>query len=221
MRQIGELPPLSEKTITSEETIHQRQEMLMAVDEGLGKIVAAIEALGELDNTIVVVTSDHGFWYGEHGLSNERRLAYEEALRIPMMIRYPAKITAGSRPGETVLSLDIAPTMLEFAGATVPENLHGRSLLPVLDDTVSDWRSSFLIEYYSDTVFERIVTMGYKAVRTDQYKYIQYVDLEGMNELYDLAQDPYELTNVIDDERYENVLLEMQAELVRLLEITS
>ena len=221
MRQIGELPPLSEKTITSEETIHQRQEMLMAVDEGLGKIVAAIEALGELDNTIVVVTSDHGFWYGEHGLSNERRLAYEEALRIPMMIRYPAKITAGSRPGETVLSLDIAPTMLEFAGATVPENLHGRSLLPVFDDTVSDWRSSFLIEYYSDTVFERIVTMGYKAVRTDQYKYIQYVDLEGMNELYDLAQDPYELKNVIDDERYAEALREMQAELARLLEITS
>jgi N-acetylglucosamine-6-sulfatase len=221
MRQIGELPPLSEKTITSEETIHQRQEMLMAVDEGLGKIVAAIEALGELDNTIVVVTSDHGFWYGEHGLSNERRLAYEEALRIPMMIRYPAKITAGSRPGETVLSLDIAPTMLEFAGATVPENLHGRSLLPVLDDTVSDWRSSFLIEYYSDTVFERIVTMGYKAVRTDQYKYIQYVDLEGMNELYDLAHDPYELKNVIDDERYAQALREMQAELARLLEITS
>jgi N-acetylglucosamine-6-sulfatase len=221
MRQIGEMPPLSAETITSEDTIHQRQEMLMAVDEGLGQIIAAIDTMGELDNTIVVVTSDHGYWYGEHGLSAERRLAYEEALRIPMMIRYPAKIAAGSRPGETVLSLDIAPTMLEFAGAPVPENLHGMSLLPVLNEAASEWRSSFLIEYYSDTVFERIVTMGYKAVRTDQYKYIQYVDLEGMNELYDLAQDPYELTNVIDDKRYENVLLEMQAELARLLEITS
>jgi N-acetylglucosamine-6-sulfatase len=215
------LPPLGEETITSEDTIHQRQEMLMAVDEGLGRIVAAIDALGELDNTVVVVTSDHGYWYGEHGLSAERRLAYEEALRIPMMIRYPAKITAGSRPGETVLSLDIAPTMLEFAGVPVPANLHGLSLLPVVENTVSDWRSSFLIEYYSDTVFTRIVTMGYKAVRTDQYKYIQYVDLEGMDELYDLAQDPYELINVIDNERYEKTLQEMRTELARLLEITS
>ena len=221
MRQIGELPALGEETITSEDTIHQRQEMLMAVDEGLGRIIAAIDALGELDNTVVVVTSDHGYWYGEHGLSAERRLAYEEALRIPMMIRYPAKISAGSRPSETVLSLDIAPTMLEFAGVPVPPNLHGLSLLPVVENTVSDWRSSFLIEYYSDTVFTRIVKMGYKAVRTDQYKYIQYVDLEGMNELYDLAQDPYELKNVIDDERYEKTLQEMQAELARLLEITS
>jgi len=221
MRQIGDLPPLGEETITSEETVHQRQEMLLAVDEGLGRIVDAIDALGELDNTIIVVTSDHGFWYGEHGLSNERRLAYEEALRIPLLIRYPAMITAGTRPSETVLSLDIAPTMLEIAGAPVPGNLHGMSLLPVFDETVTDWRSSFLIEYYSDTVFERIVTMGYKAVRTDQYKYIQYVDLEGMNELYDLSQDPYELTNVIDDERYEKALHKMQAELHRLLEITS
>jgi N-acetylglucosamine-6-sulfatase len=168
-----------------------------------------------------VVTSDHGYWYGEHGLSAERRLAYEEALRIPMMIRYPAKISAGSRPSETVLSLDIAPTMLEFAGVPVPGNLHGASLLPVIDNTVTDWRSSFLIEYYSDTVFERIMAMGYKAVRTDKYKYIQYVDLEGMNEFYDLANDPYELENVIGDERYQTALEEMQAELKRLLEITS
>ncbi len=221
MRQIGDLPPLGEATITSEETIHQRQEMLMAVDEGLGQIVAAIDALGELDNTVVVVTSDHGFWYGEHGLSNERRLAYEEALRIPMMIRYPAKITAGTRSDEMVLSLDIAPTMLEFAGAPVPDNLHGRSLLPVIDNTVTDWRSSFLIEYYSDTVFERIVTMGYKAVRTDRYKYIQYMDLEDMDELYDLADDPFELKNVVDDARYEEALRAMQAELARLLKLTS
>lgn len=192
----------------------------MAVDEGLGQIVAAIDALGELDNTVVVVTSDHGFWYGEHGLSNERRLAYEEALRIPMMIRYPAKIAAGTRPDEMVLSLDIAPTMLEFAGVPVPDNLHGRSLLPVIDSTVTDWRSSFLIEYYSDTVFERIVTMGYKAVRTDRYKYIQYIDLEDMDELYDLADDPFELKNVINDERYEEALRAMQAELARLLKLT-
>jgi N-acetylglucosamine-6-sulfatase len=221
MRQIGDLPPLGVATITPEETIHQRQEMLLAVDESLGKIVSAIDALGELDNTIIVVTSDHGFWYGEHGLSNERRLAYEEALRIPLMIRYPQKIAAGLRPDQMVLSIDIAPTMLDLAGASPPENLHGMSLAPILSGGSPEWRSSFLVEYYSDTVFERIFKMGYKAVRTDRYKYIQYVDIDDANELYDLAADPYELRNVINDPRYADTLSEMQLELQRLLDATS
>jgi N-acetylglucosamine-6-sulfatase len=221
MRQIGDLPPLGPGTMTAEKTIHERQEMLLAVDDSLGRIMALLDERGVLDDTIIVVTSDHGFWYGEHGLSNERRLAYEEALRIPLMIRYPARIRAGLRPGQMALSLDLAPTMLELAGAPVPARLHGRSLVPVLDGGNPDWRESFLVEYWSDSVFERMDHMGYKAVRTDRYKYIQYVDLDGMNELYDLATDPYELHNVIDEPRYADVLPRLQAELNRLLEETS
>jgi len=221
MRQIGDLPPLGVETITPEETIHQRQEMLLAVDDGLGSVIAAVEALGELDNTIIVVTSDHGFWYGEHGLSNERRLAYEEGLRIPLMIRYPNGIEAGIRPSQMALSIDLAPTLLDFAGTVPSGELHGVSLRSVLDGVATDWRSSFLVEYYSDTVFERIYKMGYKAVRTENYKYIQYVDLENMNELYDLSADPYELKNVINEPKYSQVLTDMQAELRRLLDATS
>ena len=221
MRQIGDLAPLGPDTVTPEQTIHQRQEMLLGVDESLGRIMAAIDTMGELDNTIVVVTSDHGYWYGEHGLSAERRLAYEEALRIPLMIRYPNRVPAGMRPGQMALSIDIAPTMLELAGAEAPAGLHGRSLAPILDGKAPDWRDSFLIEYYSDTVFERIYLMGYKAVRTNRMKYIRYEDLGGMDELYDIASDPYEIRNVIDDPRYADELAELQAELERLLEITS
>ena len=221
MRQIGDLPPLGPGTVTPEQTIHERQEMLLGVDESLGRIMAAIDAMGDLDNTIVVVTSDHGYWYGEHGLSAERRLAYEEALRIPMMIRYPGRVAAGMRPDQMVLSIDIAPTMLDLAGAAAPAGLHGRSLAPILEGDNPDWRDSFLIEYYSDTVFERIYLMGYKAVRTNRMKYIRYEDLDGMDELYDIASDPYEMRNVIDDPRYADELEEMQAELERLLEITS
>ena len=207
--------------MTPANTIHERQEMLLAVDEGLGDIMSLLDARGELDNTIIVVTSDHGFWYGEHGLSNERRLAYEEALRIPLMIRYPDRIDPGQRPGQVVLSLDLAPTLLDLAGAPVPDELHGMSLAPILDGETPEWRTSFLVEYWSDTVFERMDHMGYKAVRTDRYKYIQYVDLEDMNELYDLAADPYELRNIIDDPRYADVLADLQAELSRLLRETS
>lgn len=221
MRRIGDLPALGPATVTPDETIHQRQEMLLAVDEGLGRIVAALEQSGQFDNTIVVVTSDHGYWYGEHGLSAERRLAYEEALRIPLAIRYPQEISAGFRPTSMVLSIDLAPTLLDLAGVTPPANLHGRSLRPVLDGNAADWRSSFLVEYYSDTVFERIFEMGYKAVRTDRYKYIRYEDIDGADELYDLQADPYELRNVIAVPQYADVLSDMQAELERLLAATS
>ena len=137
------------------------------------------------------------------------------------MMRFPKRIPAGIRPGQMALSVDIAPTMLELAGASPRDNLHGMSLLPILEGEDPEWRSSFLVEYYSDTVFERIDHMGYKAVRTNRYKYIRYEDLENMDELYDLAGDPYELQNVIDDPRYSAVLGEMQAELNRLLEETS
>ena len=118
------------------------------------------------------------------------------------------------------LSIDMAPTLLELAGETPPGNLHGRSLVPILDGGNPEWRSSFLVEYYSDTVFERIFEMGYKAVRTDRYKYIRYEDLEGIDGP-DLDADPYELRNVIGDPRYASVLAEMQGELNRLLEETS
>ena len=94
-------------------------------------------------------------------------------------------------------------------------------MVPILDGDDPSWRSSFLVEYYSDTAFERIDHIGYKAVRTDRYKCIRYEDLDGMDELYDLDGDPYELRNVINHPRYAEVLTDMQTELNRLLEETS
>jgi len=217
-RRIGDLPPLGRETVTSEQTIRERSEMLMAVDDGLGRMLDTLETMGQLDNTVVVVTSDHGYWYGEHGLSAERRLAYEEAIRIPLLIRYPRQIPAGSTPSRLALSIDLAPTLLDLAGLPLDASLHGRSLVPVLRGEAAEWRSSFLIEYYSDTVFRRIVNMGYQAVRTERFKYIQYRDLEGMDELYDLQEDPYELTNLIDHPEAQATLEAMKQELAALLE---
>ena len=217
-RRIGEMPLLGPDTATSEQTIRERSEMLMAVDDGLGRMLDTLEAMGQLDNTVVVVTSDHGYWYGEHGLSAERRLAYEEAIRIPWLIRYPRRIPAGSTPQQLALSIDLAPTLLDLAGQPPDESLHGRSLVPVARGEATEWRSSFLIEYYSDTVFQRIVNMGYQAVRTERFKYIQYRDLEGMDELYDLAEDPYELNNLIDHPEAQTTLDAMKRELAALLE---
>ncbi len=217
MRKIEGVPPLSAATSTKEKTIRERSEMLMAVDEGLGKIIKALEDKGELDNTIIVFTSDHGYWYGEHCLDLERRLAYEEAIRIPMLVRYPPLIKAGMKPKQMVLSIDLASTLLDIAGQTPGAHLQGKSWVPIFKGKVNDWRSSFLVEYYSDSVFPRIVNMGYKAVRDNRFKYIHYVDLKGMNELYDLAKDPYELHNIIDNPKMNGTLKKMKKELNLLL----
>lgn len=103
----------------------------------------------------------------------------------------------GQRLSQFALSIDIAPSMLEFAGVPQPTNLQGRSLAPLLRGARIAWREDVLIEYFSDTVFPRIRNMGYQAVRTKRWKYIQYQELKGMDELYDLSADSYELNNVI------------------------
>ena len=216
-RSIEGLPPLSPETSTPDQTIRERSEMLMAVDEGLGALMNTLKENGELDNTIIVFASDHGYWYGEHCLDYERRLAYEEAIRIPMLIRYPPMISAGLKLNQTILSIDMAPTLLDMAGIIPADHIQGKSLLPIIEGKNTEWRKSFLIEYYSDIVFPRIVNMAYKAVRTDRYKYIHYLELDGMNELYDLEKDPYELQNAIYDPTMADVLNNMKQELNRLL----
>lgn len=153
LRKIGDLPPLGANTGTDDETVRKRLRMLAAVDEGIGRMLKALEDANQLDKTLIIFTSDEGYFYGEHGLSVERRLAYEESIRIPLAMRYPKLIKPGTALNEMVLNIDIAPTLLQLAGATIPENMHGRSLLPLLQGKPASWRNSFLIEYYSDTVF--------------------------------------------------------------------
>lgn len=190
-RPLNGVEPLGARTATDDETILNRMRMAKAVDEGLGRIYEALSGKGLLDRTVFVFTSDHGYFYGEHGLNYERRLAYEEAIRIPLLIRYPGAFRPGSRPGSLALSIDIAPTMLALAGVNGPA-MQGQSLLSVR-------REDFLIEYFSDKVMPRVRNMGYQAIRTSRWKYIRYTELKDMDELYDLRQDPYELKNLIHE----------------------
>ena len=221
LRPIEGLPPLGRATATPDEEIRGRLEMLLGVDDSLGRIVAALERKGVLDDTVVVFTSDHGYFYGEHGLNQERRLAYEESIRIPLVIRYPRVAVPGSSPDRMALSIDIAPTLLELAGLRPDPVVQGRSLVPVLGSSGGPWRSSFLVEYFTDTVFPRIRNMGYAAVRTERHKYIRYSELSGMDELYDLGADPLEQTNIIDRPDSRPVLQQLRAELQRLLDDTN
>ena len=218
MRPLEGVAPIGPESGTPDRTLIGRLEMLTATDDSLGRILEALEAMGELDNTMIVFTSDHGYFNAEHGLSGERRLAYEETIRIPMLVRYPPLAAAGTTRDEMVLIIDLAATFLDLAGAAPDDALHGASLVPVLDGSVTNWRDAFLVEYFSDTVFRRIRNMGYQAVRTDRYKYIHYLELEGMDELYDLEADPYELDNIIDDPAAAATLAMMQDELAAVLQ---
>jgi N-acetylglucosamine-6-sulfatase len=220
-RRIGELPPLGAATGTRDEAILGRQRSLSAIEEGVGEILSALKETGQLDNTLIVFTSDNGYFYGEHGLSVERRLAYEESIRMPLLVRYPRMINAGTAPDEIALNIDLAPTLLSVAGASVPGDMQGRSLAPLLKGEKVKWRDSFLIEYYSDRVFPRMERMGYKAARNGRWKYIHYLELEGMDELYDLKTDPYEMKNLINHPGAKKALGEMKQEMERLLKETN
>ena len=216
-RPLPGLPPLGPDTVTPDETIRDRLRMLAAVDEGLGQIFAELEKQGTLNQTVVMVIGDNGYFYGEHGLSQERRLAYEESIRLPLLVRYPPRVKAGTEPTGMALTTDLAPTLVELAGAPALPDIDGRSLLPLFSRTPANWRSSFLVEYTTDRVFPRTVNMGYDAVRTERYKFIRYRDLADMNELYDLQQDPFELTNLIGSPAAAGLRQQMEAELGRLL----
>ena len=201
------------------DVIFDRLRMLSAVDRGIGRIIEALDSSGVLDETVFVVTSDQGFFYGEFGLAQERRLAYEPSIHIPLIVRYPPLVAAGSTPDQLASNVDIAPTLLQLGGTAVPSDMDGASLVPAFEDSTFTVRDDLLLEYYTDEVFPRLQNMGYKALRTERYKYIRYEELEGMNELYDLESDPFELDNLLPDRAppgvLENLQSRLQAQLVR------
>jgi N-acetylglucosamine-6-sulfatase len=199
---------------TSEETIRRRAEMLLAVDESLGRIVASLETEGVLDNTLIIFTSDNGFFYGEHALSVERRMPYEESIRTPFVVRYPPLVGAGTEIDALVVSVDIAPTVLDVAGAPIGNHIQGRSLVPLLQGYSEMWRPSVYIEFYTyENPFPWLLDMDYRAIRTDRYKYIHWVQHPEESELYDLVEDPYETRNLIDDPQLAVVINALRREM--------
>jgi N-acetylglucosamine-6-sulfatase len=163
-------------------------------------LIVALEEAGLHENTLFVLISDNGYFFGEHGLSLERRLPYEESIRSPLLISHPAAIGAALRIDRFALSIDIAPTLLAAAGAETPRRMQGRSLLPLLRGVHPPWRDSFLVEYYShENPFNWTANLSYRAVRMGQYKYVRWIRQESEQEFYDLVADPYERRNIAGD----------------------
>ena len=183
----------------SEETIQSRAEMMLAVDDGLGRLRAALEEKGLYENTLFVFMSDNGSFFGEHGLSVERRFPYEESVKSPLVISHRAAIEP-RRVDAFALSIDIAPTLLQAARAEIPHSVQGRSLLPHALGSRERGREAFLMEYYGhENPFPWIANIDYRAVRLGRYKYIRWIREDKAHELYDLQTDPYELRNIAAD----------------------
>jgi arylsulfatase A-like enzyme len=182
-----------------QEEIRLRARMMAAVDEGVGRILEVLERTGQLDDTFILFLGDNGYFFGEHGIGPDRRFAYEEGIRSPFTVRYPKRVKAGSRRRELVITADIAPTLIELAGGRPGPQIQGRSILPLFRGERRGWRKSFLVEYWAENAMPWLVGMTYKAIRTDRYKYIHWVNRDRageLDELYDLANDPYEIRNL-------------------------
>jgi arylsulfatase A-like enzyme len=205
---------------TSEQSIRDRAEMLLSIDEGLGSLLAELEESRALENTVIVFGSDNGFFFGEHGLSVERRLPYEESIRAPLLVRHPPRVAAGSTIDTLVSSIDVAPTILELAGATVGAHVQGRSFAPWLTRERSRpaGRTRVLIENFSDDrPFPWLLDADYKAIRTERHKLIHWTQHPELDELYDLQADPREERNVIADPGNRGLVSSLRADLGRLV----
>jgi N-acetylglucosamine-6-sulfatase len=182
-----------------QEEIRLRACMMAAVDEGMGMVFEVLARTGQLDDTFILFFGDNGYFFGEHGLGPERRFAYEEGIRSPFIARYPKRIKAGARLRDLVICQDIAPTVIQLAGGRPGSQIQGRSLLPLLAGNRAGWRKSFLVEYWAENAYPWLIGMTYKAVRTERYKYIRWINRgrDGeLDELYDLDRDPFEITNL-------------------------
>ncbi|HEY0864455.1 MAG TPA: sulfatase-like hydrolase/transferase [Lacunisphaera sp.] len=182
---------------------------LAAVDEGIGRLIEALRKRGTLDHTLIVFTSDNGYFHGEHRRW-DKRLAYEESLRIPMVVFYPGHIKAGSTVPQLITNVDFAPTILDYAGLPIPAGMQGASMKPLFEEQAPHWRDYVFYEYWKDLVHS-IPTMT--GVRTDRYKLLTYPEINDLDELYDLQNDPHEMRNLARDPAYAQLHAEMTARL--------
>ncbi len=192
-------------------------ETLLAVDESVGRLLEALRKRGELDSTLVIYMGDNGFMFGEHGLI-DKRTAYEESMRVPMLARCPELFKGGQVVEKMVANLDVMPTVLEVAGMTPPAGLDGQSFIPLAQGKSVAWREKLLYEYYWERNFPQTPTVH--ALRTDQYKYVHYYGVWDVDELYDIKEDPKETHNLIFSKQHADVLKKMNAELFAELERT-
>ncbi len=186
--------------------------VIKSLDENVGRLLNYLDEQGLSENTLVVYTSDQGFYMGEHGWF-DKRFMYEESLRTPLMMRLPNKIKKGVIE-KMVQNIDYAPTFLDFAGASIPKEIQGKSLKPLLEGENVPWRDAIYYHYY-EFPNEHGVQMHY-GIRTNRYKLIHFYKKIDEWELYDLKNDPSEMNNLIDNPNYQSIISDMKKKLNEL-----
>jgi arylsulfatase A-like enzyme len=228
------LPPDAKKRWIYQRFVKDHYRATVGVDENLGRVLDLLDKRKLADDTIVIYTSDNGFFLGEHGWY-DKRFMYEPSLRIPLLVRYPRWGRTGRVDSHFVNNTDFASTLLDLAGVPAPAQMQGRSLRPLLEGTAPrDWRKSHYYAYYenswatlagkgrealSDPTFAYFTphrVPPHRGVRTERYKLIDYHGEGDYRELFDLEKDPHELRNVYGNPEYAKAASSLEAELARL-----
>lgn len=198
---------------TLDEIITEYSETLMGVDESVNRVLDYLVEHNLDEETMVIYMGDNGFMLGEHGLIDKRQ-AYEESMRVPMIAWAPGYIEAGTTIDENILNIDLAPTFLDLAGGKMPKNhtVDGTSFLKILETGEADeWRTTFMYQYFWEHAFPHTPTTY--AIRGDRYKFIYYHGVWDKNELYDLKNDPMEMHNLINVPELQEMIREMKKEM--------
>jgi arylsulfatase A-like enzyme len=225
-RKLSHLPPKEQKRLSYQYFIKAYLRCVASIDENIGRVLDYLDETGLKDNTIVIYTSDQGFFLGEHGLF-DKRFMYEESLRMPLLVRYPPEIKPDSVNDDIVTNVDFAETFLDYAGAPIPPDMQGQSLRSLLKGQKPDnWRTSMYYRYWMHGAHFNVA--AHFGVRTKRHKLIYYYGLplnaRGAKkeptapewELFDLLKDPKEMNNVYHDPAYRAVVKDLKTELVRL-----
>ena len=229
----SDLSPEQRREWIFQRFVKDHHRAVYGVDENLGLVLDYLDSAGLAEDTLVLYTTDNGYFLGEHGWY-DKRFMYEPALRIPLLVRYPRYGRPGYVEHRPALNVDIAPTLLDFAGIEIPEGMQGRSLRPLLEgNPPEDWRESILYSYYENSWAFREMARDqmtdpsfqfwtahrvgpHRGVRTDRYKLIEYYGEGDYWELFDLEEDPDELRNLYEEPGHGQLIEELRTELTRL-----
>ncbi|MBL7700169.1 MAG: sulfatase [Chitinophagaceae bacterium] len=192
-------------------------ETLLGIDASIGRVLKYLEENGLDKETMVIYMGDNGFSFGEHGLIDKRH-AFEESMRVPLLARCPSLIKPGTKVKEIVLNIDIAPTILDMAGIKRPAQVEGKSFLNLIGQKKTAWRDTVFYEYYWENAFPQTPTQF--AVRTSRYKFIRSHGVWDIDQLYDMQEDPYEVNNLIRSPAHQEIAKQLNVALWRWLEET-
>lgn len=187
---------------------------IKSVDDSVGQLMEYLDEAGLADNTLVIYSSDQGFYLGDHGWYDKRWM-YEESLKMPFIVKWPGQTAAGSTSDAMIQNLDYAETFLEIAGAEIPADMQGKSLVPILSgEEPEDWRTSIYYHFYEYPSVHQVAR--HNGVRNERYKLIHFYQFDEW-EFYDLEEDPDELTNLYGNSDYADQIAELETELQRLI----